>query len=425
MNNTIQLLTESILQVPVEKYQKDFTFIVNNKEYQTTRLVADLISPNISKTHQIDPTFSQYTIKTESSGDFQHFLDILDFKKKSIDESDLSFFAEIIDRLETKKIALKIVTPTITIDNVFDLLSKHQKQKIFYSKNISEETDFLSSHFYELKEEQMKEFLKIDEDILEIIISSRKLELESEDQLLHFLNELCSQNSEYSKLYECIYFRNVSNQAMIEFLSMFNIEYLTQSTWLSLSTKMVEKSENEIEFSDHIYHQKVEKPKWKEIFFANNNLKGIFSYLKDNSDDILNEVAGTRGLNGDVKKALDIESADNDLYPKGSSEDWLCFEFKNHKIIPTNYTINSYSGKQRLRSWVIECKEEGKDWESVDEQVDNASLKENKVVTFTIKNQNINKEKRYKYIRLRRTSPGWDNSDFIDISSIEFYGFLI
>ena len=68
---------------------------------------------------------------------------------------------------------------------------------------------------------------------------------------------------------------------MIDFLSMFNIEYLTQSTWLSLSTKMVEKSENEIEFSDHIYHQKVVKPKWKEIFYANNNLKGIFSYLKE------------------------------------------------------------------------------------------------------------------------------------------------
>ena len=46
------------------------------------------------------------------------------------------------------------------MDNVLDLLSEHQKQKIFYSKNISEETDFLSSHFYELNEEQMKEFFK-------------------------------------------------------------------------------------------------------------------------------------------------------------------------------------------------------------------------------------------------------------------------
>ena len=172
---------------------------------------------------------------------------------------------------------------------------------------------------------------------------------------------------------------------------------------------MVEKSENEIEFIDHIYHQKVEKPKWKEIFYANNNLKGIFSYLKDNSDDILNEVAVTCAtvLRGDVKKALDIECADNDFYPNGDN-DWFCFEFKNHKIIPTNYTINSYRGQQRL-----------------DEQVDNASLKENKVVTFTIKNQNINKEKRYKYIRIRKTSPDWGNYKYIDISSIEFYGYLI
>ena len=151
-----------------------------------------------------------------------------------------------------------------------------------------------------------------------------------------------------------------------------------------------------------------------------------YSAIWRNSDDILNEVAVTCAtvLRGDVKKALDIECADNDFYPNGDN-DWFCFEFKNHKIIPTNYTINSYRGQQRLRSWVIECKEEGKDWEAVDEQVDNPSLKENKVVTFTIKNQNINKEKRYKYIRIRKTSPDWGNYKYIDISSIEFYGYLI
>ena len=116
--NTIQLLTESILQVPILSYPKDFTFIVNNEEFQTTKLVACLLSSKISKIHQIDPTLCHYTINTKYRGDFQHFLDILNFQTTNISETELSFFSEIIDQLETEKVNLNINTPEINSDNV-------------------------------------------------------------------------------------------------------------------------------------------------------------------------------------------------------------------------------------------------------------------------------------------------------------------
>lgn len=55
----IYLKTTNILNVPIHTYMDEFTFIVNNKKFKTTRLIADLISPTISKFHLIDPTNSR------------------------------------------------------------------------------------------------------------------------------------------------------------------------------------------------------------------------------------------------------------------------------------------------------------------------------------------------------------------------------
>ena len=49
--NKIQLKPSSILNVHLQKYPKDFTFIVNGKEFQTSRIISDLLSPKICKNH--------------------------------------------------------------------------------------------------------------------------------------------------------------------------------------------------------------------------------------------------------------------------------------------------------------------------------------------------------------------------------------
>lgn len=44
MVNLIKLQTESILQVPLHNYPRDFTFIVNGELFPTSRFHADLLS---------------------------------------------------------------------------------------------------------------------------------------------------------------------------------------------------------------------------------------------------------------------------------------------------------------------------------------------------------------------------------------------
>ena len=80
--SNIQLDYASVLQVPLQNYREDFTFIVNVEEFPTTQLISDLLSPKIGQIHSIDPTFSKFAIETQNKGNFSHILQLINFQKK-------------------------------------------------------------------------------------------------------------------------------------------------------------------------------------------------------------------------------------------------------------------------------------------------------------------------------------------------------
>jgi hypothetical protein len=53
---------------------------------------------------------------------------------------------------------------------------------------------------------------------------------------------------------------------------------------------------------------------------------------------------------------------------------WVCYDFKERRIAPTHYTIRTNgagSGKQRLKSWIVETSVDGQDWRDVAREEDN------------------------------------------------------
>ena len=51
---TFQLKTSSIEEVPLQSYNKEFTFIVNGEEFYTSKVESDLLSAKINKIHLND-----------------------------------------------------------------------------------------------------------------------------------------------------------------------------------------------------------------------------------------------------------------------------------------------------------------------------------------------------------------------------------
>ena len=75
--------------IPFDKYEKRFTFIKNGKRYETSRIVADILSPIIRRMHFIDESLHEFsfTIKeTKSEEDyFLSFLKLASFNNIKID----------------------------------------------------------------------------------------------------------------------------------------------------------------------------------------------------------------------------------------------------------------------------------------------------------------------------------------------------
>ena len=416
MKNTIKLLKDSICHVPLHSYQHDFTFIVNNEEYKTNKIVADLLSPKISKIHQIDPTFNVYSINTRSKGDFQLIFDLLSFNSIDLSDSNINFISEIMDNLEAERIDITIPDTELTVKNVIELIKKHEKSLI-YQKYLIKEIDFLSEHFYELDPKQINKLYDLQDQCIINIINNDKLTLKSEDQLLNFIIELCSKNQDFSTLFEFVYFKNLSDEMILKFFTSFNIDYLTKETWMSLSKRFCKHDEKT--------NKNRYKNKFIEIPFSNNNMKGIFNFIRSKMN-INEEIKVNRSSegNGDENLLLNFENSQY-IYINNKQNSWFCFDFKNHKIIPSHYsikTIAASSNDRHLKNWIIEGSNDKENWTILDEQKNCSYLNgSNNVHSFQIDKQEKN-EQEFEYLRIRQTGTNWYGDYYFYICSIEFYG---
>jgi hypothetical protein len=49
-----------------------------------------------------------------------------------------------------------------------------------------------------------------------------------------------------------------------------------------------------------------------------------------------------------------------------TQNNWLCYDFKERKIVPTHYTIRTNNGVAHLKSWVVETSKDRENWQEVD-----------------------------------------------------------
>lgn len=429
MSNTIKLLPTSILNVPIQKFDNDFIFIVNEEKYITNRIIADLISPQISQSHFTDPTLSQYTINTDQKGNFQFILDLVNFQSNTIPESEIPFIEEILFILGNKSIEIDNTDTftEMTLDLALEQIESHEKHENFYSKLIEKDINFISSHFYQIDEDQIKIIGNLKLETIEKIIKNPNLRLESEDQLLTILNHLYQKNSIYSILYENINFLNVTTSKISEFLMMFDTFDLTRELWISLSMRL------QHPLSDD---DKIDKARYYIQFSYNESKKfdGIINYLHMKyKREIFNHINITSSSiydtdQKDFSPSRTIYYDTLDFFKSKNEENsWICFDFKNYHVIPSGYSIRSPNMSEIggfLKNWVIEgCNDLNDEWTVIDEQVDCKFLIGRRY-DHSFEIQNPKKEK-FRFLRLRQKGPSFNGNNNLNIESIEFFGGLL
>ena len=120
-----------VLNVPLQTYNEDFYFIINNETFKTNRLTSDLLSPKISRIHLADPTINRITITTKHKGNFNRILDLINFNSQDISEDEVTFILEVLDFLDNSSIHISVPPQTakITLDNIISLIKQQEKHE--------------------------------------------------------------------------------------------------------------------------------------------------------------------------------------------------------------------------------------------------------------------------------------------------------
>lgn len=336
MSQSIKLQTSAILHVPLSKYDKNFTFIVNGESFHTSQLVADLLSQKVSNYHLVDPTINEISINTKNRGNFGQFLKLQNFEENHFSKEESKFICEIMKQLETTKIELNENRNKLIIDNSVDLLITDESFQEIFPKQYEDEIAFISTNFSEILHNQREKLKALSISTIERIINHPNLQLETEDDLLKFINELYLKSKEYSILYSYVHFRNVEINTIEEFINIFNIDDLDHSTWFSITNRLKEEIKN-----TNTNDSKRYKSKYNQIMYkSDKDFEGIFHFLINNSiikDEI--KITASSVYSGILEHLIQPYYPNNQFATDDINNSWICIEFIKHKVIPTHYTL--------------------------------------------------------------------------------------
>lgn len=442
-NFKIHLKPDCIKQIPFHKYINDFSFIVNGEEIKTNRVISDLISPKISQIHFSDPTIDSYTFDTVNKGDFSHILNLATFETLQYPTDELPFLTEVLKLLGNDMIDILDVNEEdeLTTNNVIQQLLLHQNPEFNCFNSIERETDFASENFKELCESHQEELENLDLMTLSNILTNPKLVIKDEDQLLHFVNFLYSKDNRKLTLYESVIFANTSSEAMKEFVDLIDMNDITNSMWIELSRRLKEdvvggpkQREKSDSSESDLYGQRYGKKQVHGTAFLKEegqNFQGVINHLQKVSngkiDNLMNFTSSSVENDYYCPKNVSLfGSKYNYFHSKDLENSWICLDFKDHKVCPTDYEIRSYSynaNDQHPKSWVIEVSNDLETWIKIDEENDCSYLNGRSVShTFKMKIETLFA---FRYLRMRLTGPNWLGKNSLAIDSFEVYGIYV
>ena len=280
---TFQLNKSNLKDIPFDKYSNDFTFIVNGKRYETSRFLADILSPYLRKLHYSNNSINEFSINTtnsktlhEASHDyFSEFLNLVTFDEIQVDLTRRKYFSEYFFilgnfdeymRLNSDSDLQSINNGNRALDQLIiltNILQENTANQIYSETiDIKHLIETISNNFDSCDKDKMKE-LKV--NFIEDIIQNPKFQVDSEDSLFDFVFQLYLENRQNGFLFEYVYFNNISIENLEKFIHHFDIEYLNVKIWESICNRFLSINTNELTRKRYKIEKKSQLFEIKEI----------------------------------------------------------------------------------------------------------------------------------------------------------------
>lgn len=243
--------------------------------------------------------------------------------------------------------------------------------------------------------------------------------------------------SQISKLTELIECQNGQQNELKIKLNEYETKLLQQNKKISELENQISQQNLKIDAtnlkvdSKKGANSKKEQIQGIDFKYSGKNFSGIINYLKSESQgNIENMIIFTASSmeSDNYHPRNSILYDDSNLFDYFASRNlpnsWFCLDFKDHRVIMTDYTVGSTYNNYHPKSWVIEGSNDNNTWNQIDLQSNCPYTNGSKIVhTFSIQNKNNDA---FKYIRMRQTGPCWNgNNDYFRVNSFEIYGTLI
>jgi hypothetical protein len=154
------------------------------------------------------------------------------------------------------------------------------------------------------------------------------------------------------------------------------------------------------------------------------SLKGIISYLTEKHGGNVHDKRIVTVISRSVwknsptygpRQAADLASG-GFFDSKDAPRQWLCWDFHEMLVRPTNYTLTT----QLVKSWIVEGSLDGKSWETIDRQTDNQDFRHGwKTASFATSNP-----MECRFIHLTQTDRRHCGDDDLPVRAVEFFGTL-
>ena len=419
MNEIRKIDIENIQRIDFDKFEKDFSFIVNGQVYQTNSIIASVLSPDVWKLFEEGTNKAYYEINTKYRGDFNRIIEYGEMKAISINKEEQKYFKNIMKELGNINEILRNseeLQTNISYENVI----KRIKIKSELNINLDEEITFISSNFHDFHTKYPEAISKLNIDIIERIISNEKLKLLNEKELFDILLKLYMKSNEYSILFSYILFMNLSAESLQKFHKHFDINDINKSIWEAICIRL----EQDISHESKTAYQKSHQEFLNKRYIR--KPCNIIEYLSEqcqgnvHSNNIVH-ITSSSHYCGDI--ASIVGPNDGYFFTNNEANSWIQFDFIERKVLLDSYTIKStnYNANDwHLKNWILEVSNDGENYEEIDRH-ENCDLLNGRLKTETFKVSCLTPQR---FVRLKQTGPTWNGNYYLAINHIEFSGFF-
>jgi hypothetical protein len=389
---------------------ESFTFVGGESVYRCSKFQAVFLSKTVSDLFLTDPLTAEFVIDDipDPEHDFGLIWNVLQHGNLEVTERNVLTLQQFTQRLKCDELDRLLFEFAISGE---DLNAQNAVSRLLLKSSrvltIDEEVEFIASHL-----DEIESLGRLSPSLLEIVLESTSLQIESEDWLLELI---CGLGSEYENLIRYVRCEFLSSGGIDKFIEAVALDQIDSVLWNSVCCRLKNTC------SSSVNPRRIKG--WR-FSHGGSDFEGILHHLSVkhggnvHTKGVVTITASSRCSGWkSVETIADFAQRSNWL-SDNISDSWVQFDFKELKVSVSGYSVNSH---YRVQLWDMEVSNDGSSWVRIDRRSTNELNNSNVVKYFDC---NLPSAEFHRYVRMHQTGVNGYGNHRLGIGNLEFFGRL-